>query len=100
MRRTALEVECIKQAARRHFGKEARVWLFGSRANDTQRGGDIDLYVETRMTDSRRIFQAEINFLADVKTRIGDQKIDLVIDSPRRARQPIHRLAKETGLPL
>ncbi len=64
----AFEVERIEQAARRHFGKEARVWLFGSRADDTQRGGDIDLYIETRMTDSRRLFQAEINFLADVKT--------------------------------
>ncbi|AYH45339.1 nucleotidyltransferase domain-containing protein [Azoarcus sp. DN11] len=25
------------------YGKDARIWLFGSRADDGQRGGDVDL---------------------------------------------------------
>jgi len=53
----------------------ARVYLFGSRTNDTQRGGDIDLLVESQSID----FSAKLALLADIKAAIGDQKIDLVI---------------------
>jgi len=31
---------------RRRFGEQCRIWLFGSRADDEKRGGDVDLYVE------------------------------------------------------
>lgn len=43
MRLTATQRQVIREAGRRHFGIEPR--LFGSRLNDAQRGGDIDLYI-------------------------------------------------------
>lgn len=47
MRLTPKEAEIIRSAARQVLGAGARVYLFGSRADDAERGGDIDLYVET-----------------------------------------------------
>ena len=36
--------DAIREAAQRYFG--ADVYLFGSRTDDSRRGGDIDLYIE------------------------------------------------------
>ena len=35
----------IKQAVTLIFGKDAKVYLFGSRADDAKKDGDIDLYI-------------------------------------------------------
>lgn len=53
MRLTATQREYVLQATRQHFGVDANVWLFGSRANEARRGGDVDLYVETAQPDTR-----------------------------------------------
>lgn len=45
MRLTPLQIKCIKQVAADVLGDQARLMLFGSRVDDTRRGGDIDLYV-------------------------------------------------------
>ena len=47
MRLTEFEVQAIKQSAREVFGAGVGVALFGSRVDDAQRGGDIDLYIKT-----------------------------------------------------
>ena len=47
MRLTDGEREVIAVQARRCFGSGATVTLFGSRVDDTRRGGDIDLLVRT-----------------------------------------------------
>ena len=91
----------IKTAARRYFGEEVRVWLFGSRVDDTKRGGGIDLYVEANLSEPSQAVRAEIEFLADVKTQIGDQKIDVLVDYPGRHHRPeILEIARETGVIL
>lgn len=36
----------IKEEAARHFGPASEARLFGSRARDESRGGDIDLFIE------------------------------------------------------
>jgi hypothetical protein len=42
------EQDVIRNSFRQCFGGEDHLWLFGSRVNDYKRGGDIDLYVETK----------------------------------------------------
>jgi predicted nucleotidyltransferase len=43
------QVVAIREVVKANFGPDARVWLFGSRADDSLQGGDIDLYVETSL---------------------------------------------------
>jgi predicted nucleotidyltransferase len=46
MRLSAHERDVIREAAAEVFGPDVRVMLFGSRVDDSRRGGDIDLFVE------------------------------------------------------
>ena len=47
MRLSTDQVQAIRQTAVRVLGTGARVTVFGSRALDDRKGGDIDLFFET-----------------------------------------------------
>ncbi len=44
MRLSDFEIKSIKEVAKKNFGESVKITLFGSRVDDTKRGGDIDLY--------------------------------------------------------
>jgi predicted nucleotidyltransferase len=77
MRLLNKEIDIIKTVIRQFFGDGARVMLFGSRVDDLQRGGDIDLYVLPENTSAQ--WQQTMKALSMLKVLLGDQKIDLVI---------------------
>ncbi|MDD5276315.1 MAG: nucleotidyltransferase domain-containing protein [Methylovulum sp.] len=54
MRLTQEQIQAIKQTADAVLGKDVRVILFGSRTDDTKKGGDIDLLFETDQTIANR----------------------------------------------
>jgi len=54
---------------------DARVWLFGSRANDGKKGGDIDIGI----LSSKVGVMEEIEIKHQIFDRIGEQKIDIVV---------------------
>lgn len=102
MRLTREQISAIKQAVETVFGPAAEVRLFGSRADDNRRGGDIDLYIEVPAT-------ADItSHLPDLKARLlrhlwqalGPQRIDLLIRTRRQPLTNIHRDAIEHGIVL
>jgi len=74
MRLTDDEKAAIKQAIR-GLDPSARVYLFGSRADDSLKGGDIDLLV----VSDKIGFSEKILALTQIKDQIGEQKIDLLI---------------------
>ncbi len=100
MRLSAAQIEAIKQEAEHYFGSRAEVWLFGSRVDDKQRGGDVDLYVESGMRDADQLVRARFAFLAQLKRRIGDGKIDLVLQREGGEVLPIYEIAKQHGVRL
>ncbi|PWV78260.1 nucleotidyltransferase domain-containing protein [Halomonas sp. A11-A] len=100
MRISEQEHHIIVDVLKRHFGESAAVWLFGSRADDNARGGDIDLMVETPLQSADEIVEAKLDALVELHQRLGDQKIDLVIKRPGGCQLPIHRVARESGIPL
>lgn len=98
MRLPAETLPPLLDAVRRHFGAGARVWLFGSRVDDTARGGDIDLYIETDFTSD--LVARRVGLKCDLSSLFGERKIDLVARPRSRAPQPIHQIARREGIPL
>ena len=75
------------------FWGGAAVYRFGSRVDDGKCGGDIDLYIETDEADVR-VLDAKYDFLARLKQRIGDQRIDVLVSFPSRKHKAIIEIAK------
>jgi len=100
MRLTTSQANTIRDTARRCFGADAEVWLFGSRVDDTRRGGDIDLYVETSLETPDEAWNAQRRFLAGLYVALGEQKIDVVVKRGGQEPIGIHRVARQEGVRL
>ena len=93
------QVSAIKALARRLLGDDARVILFGSRSDDAQRGGDIDLLFETpRPVGNRAVALGQL--YAALIRELGDRKIDVLLSDPTTPDAPVLRIARETGVVL
>ena len=90
MRLTESEIRAIQETFLDVF-ESGEIFLFGSRIDDTKRGGDIDLYISTPYKDG--LVRRKIDFLVKLKRKIGEQKIDVVLD--RGQDNPIDRVAKQ-----
>nr|MBS0022444.1 nucleotidyltransferase domain-containing protein [Gammaproteobacteria bacterium] len=99
MRLSEREIDAIRRAAREHFGQDVRVWLFGSRIDDTLKGGDIDLLVETTQPLADRLMRAA-RMNAALQLTIGEQRIDVLTVDPAVTPQPIHMNARKQGIQL
>jgi predicted nucleotidyltransferase len=93
------QVDIIRAAVADIFGAGAGVWLFGSRTDVGQRGGDIDLYIETPC-DPVTALQRAGRLYARLQRELGEQRIDIVTRSPGEPEQTIHRAARTGGVPL
>lgn len=76
MRLTEKEIEAIRKII---LGKDpnAEIHLFGSRARNDLAGGDIDLLVLSEALG----FKDKISLLIALKEELGDQKIDLILQT-------------------
>ncbi len=95
MRLSSEATSAIQETFLQVFAK-GEIYLFGSRVDDSRKGGDIDLYVVA--DDKAKLGEKRIEFLTRVKQRIGNQRIDLVVD--RGTRRPIDEIAKAEGVLL
>ena len=99
MRLTREQQEIIRRTTREVFGPEATVWLFGSRVDESQRGGDIDLLIEAPTPVEERERKV-LRLTARLQIRLGDQPIDVLVLDPETPRQRIHDEALRTGVAL
>ncbi len=72
-RRAALE------EIRRMFGAASRVWLFGSRADDNARGGDVDLYVEAQLVLCAGRALDKVDAVVALERIFGEQSVGLMV---------------------
>lgn len=98
MRLTAEEVLVIKRAAVDAFGAEAVIRLFGSRVDDTRKGGDIDLHIE--LPDRRIGAAAEIPFRRTLWRQLDMLDIDVVIAERGAVPRWIDKAAYRQGVIL
>ncbi|GAB6089133.1 nucleotidyltransferase domain-containing protein [Spirochaeta dissipatitropha] len=78
MRLNTEQQRSICTVINRFFGAEARVYLFGSRTDDSAKGGDIDLLVESSL-DDQTAFIRKLQAVSEMQQQLGDQKIDLIV---------------------
>jgi len=95
MRLTELQKSIIIEAVK-STDPDAQLWLFGSRTDDSKKGGDIDIAVlsEKINRDSMLVIQVQ-RYICD---GIGEQKIDIVTSS--EGKEAFFRLAVEEGIKL
>jgi predicted nucleotidyltransferase len=93
MRLKPEEIETIR-ATVQQADPDAVVYLFGSRLDDSAKGGDIDLLVESQKLSpaQRRKLQEELF------VNLGLQRVDLVVTADYR--EPFARVVRAEGVRL
>ena len=91
--------ETTRQAIKSNVARlapEADCYLFGSRTNDTAKGGDIDILVIT----PEKLPSPLISSLRRlILNQIGEQKLDIV-NFPITSKHPFMRVALDTAIKL
>ena len=75
---------------------DAKVWLFGSRVDDSKKGGDIDIAIFSGIIDKDVMLKIQVRRY--ICNRIGEQKIDIV--TTNSGKEAVFRLAVEEGIQL
>ena len=99
MRLSPVDIAGSKSAVASVAGDAARVRLFGSRLDDRLRGGDIDLLIEFETpVDQPVVLAARIG--TAIERRIGERRIDVLIDAPNLEPQAVRTAARRGGVLL
>lgn len=99
VRLSTTEINAIRAAVSRQLGDGACIRIFGSRARENEKGGDIDILIETEQQLSSRVATA-CRLASELQIQLGDQKIDIIIADPATQEQTIHQIARQTGVVL
>ena len=99
MRLTDSERAAVREEVASVLGAGASVSLFGSRTDDTARGGDIDLYIEADGSVDE-LLDHELRLYARLIRRLGERRIDIVVHPRGHALRPIDEHARRTGVAL
>jgi predicted nucleotidyltransferase len=79
MRLTNYEIISIKESFHQVF-YDGNIYLFGSRVDDSLKGGDIDLFIELNTTFAIKEMLDKIGeFKINLYNKIGELKIDVII---------------------
>jgi len=98
MRLTTKEIQAIKKVFQEVFS-DGKIYLFGSRVDDSKKGGDIDLYIDLscKLTVKEEL-KKRSEFRLKLYEIIGEQKIDIVISKDKS--RSIEKEILKTGVLL
>ncbi len=89
------QIKTLKKLSKEFFNSDD-IWIFGSRADTDQKGGDIDVYIQT---NQKAILKSKITFLREFEKEFGEQKVDLLVDD-KTIEKEIFQIAKKSGVKL
>ena len=95
MRLSTYERDSLRETIH-HYLPDAKILLYGSRTDDTKRGGDIDLMI---LTDRDVDLHTRVEIEASMWEKIGEQKIDILIERPD-ALSRFGRIVMPNAIPL
>ncbi len=96
MRLTEHQIHLIRQLAQQVAGSQSRVRVFGSRLDDSAKGGDIDLLLElAEPVNNPALIAAQMS--ARVSRALHGRKVDVLLSAPNLMRLPIHDVAFSEG---
>lgn len=93
MRLTAIERESIVSAIKQ-VDSAAKPYLFGSRVDDTKRGGDIDLFI----ISTNPSLDTKLHILSALEKKLGERKIDLILE--KGFDSPFAKTIRHQAVPL
>lgn len=80
MRLTPEQIQAIRTGVAEVAGRDARVWLFGSRVHNQTRGRDVvPPALTARLEFSSRVTQKECAYLLDTDRRLFGNLFDLAV---------------------
>ncbi|WP_206611751.1 nucleotidyltransferase domain-containing protein [Acidithiobacillus sulfuriphilus] len=96
MRLTDEQIQAIRRLTREVAGDKAKVRVFGSRLDDTIRGGDLDLLLELpEPVDNPALLAAQMS--TRVSRALQGRKVDVLLSAPNLLHLPIHDVAFQEG---
>jgi predicted nucleotidyltransferase len=99
MRLTPQQVDLIRRTVAQWAGAGASVRLFGSRVDDSAKGGDVDLLIDCpQPVDGPAMLAARLG--ARISRAIGGRKVDVLLAAPNLQEGEIHRIARARGILL
>ncbi|MEA2110469.1 MAG: nucleotidyltransferase domain-containing protein [Campylobacterota bacterium] len=96
IRLKSTDITSIKNVAQKIYG-DALVWIFGSRADSSKKGGDIDIFIKSNHNQG---LKDKLKFIGALQRLIGDRKIDLIVQTPNSRPRAIFKTAIDTGVRL
>ncbi|BCD67963.1 nucleotidyltransferase domain-containing protein [Nitratiruptor sp. YY09-18] len=90
MRLSEKEIKVLKEKLH-SISPDAKIYLFGSRTDDSKRGGDIDLLIVGENITRKDLRALRVEFYK----HFGEQKIDIVLDNKRSKNAFIEIIRKQ-----
>jgi predicted nucleotidyltransferase len=99
MRLTERQAQIIRQVVATLAGDKAQVTLFGSRVDDSQKGGDVDLLI-TLAEPVEHPAELSAKISARLIRQFQGRNVDVLLSAPNLKDLPIHTIAKQKGIAL
>lgn len=94
MRLTQNEIHLLKEKLTT-LSEDAKLYLFGSRVDDSKRGGDIDLLVVSKKLTKKDLRHLRLAFFKV----FGEQKLDILLDDGNFV-NPFHKMISQKAVLL
>jgi predicted nucleotidyltransferase len=96
MRLQPSAIEAIRDVVVAECGDAAEVRLFGSRLDDTAKGGDVDLHVVLHRDVPNPVWLAAL-LAGRIERRLEGRKVDVRLVTPSTVRMSVDEVAMREG---